>query len=203
MSSSDESSDSGSDLEEEFYDEILFDNGNNAFAFEPEYPENEIQERLRAYITERDNIENVENVSAEPVENWCRCENCVEMENVMERVCCQSSSDIIGDKMRYKTCITLTDGFRDVCLNNNVLEAAHGTWRNFTEEPIEISNKSFRFIAYRQYISWIFVWLGKDIRKVIPSCVVNTVRNTFPAHDNADVPYKETYSMYKVDCDRR
>ena len=92
------------------YEEILFDNGNNAFAFEPEYPENEIQERLRAYITERDNIENVENVTAEPVENWCRCKNCVEMENVMERVCCQSSSDIIGDKMRNKTYITLTQG---------------------------------------------------------------------------------------------
>ena len=153
-----ESSDSGSDLEEEFYDEILFDNGNNAVAFEPEYPENEIQERLRAYITERDNIENVENVTAEPVENWCRCENCFEMENVMERECCQSSSDIIGDKMRNKTCITLAD-------------------------------------IYRQYISWIFGWLGKDVRMMIPSCDVNTVRNTFPAHDNAYVPYKETYSM--------
>ena len=37
MSSSHEESDSDSDLEDEFYNNALFDNGSNAFAFEPEY----------------------------------------------------------------------------------------------------------------------------------------------------------------------
>ena len=97
-----------------------------------------------------------------------------------------------SEKLANKKCITLTDGFRDVCLNKNVLEAALGSWREMTEEPIEISNKSYRFIAYRQYISWVFGWLGKDVRKVIPSCAVDIIRKTFPAADNIYVPYKES-----------
>ena len=111
----------------------------------------------------------------------------------LRRLCFQSTSEeIIGGKIDNKKCISLTDAFHDVCLNKNVLEAALGTWREFTDEELGISNKSYRFIAYRQFISWIFGWIGKDARKVIPSCVVNKIRLEFPAVDNICIGYKDS-----------
>ena len=88
-------------------------------------------------------------------------------------------------------CITTTTAFQDVCLNTNVLEAALGTWHHLTDQQLQISNKSYRFIAYRQFISWIYGWLGKDVRKRIPSCVLNKIRQTFPAADDVYVPYSD------------
>ena len=114
------------------------------------------------------------------------------MENGFERVCCRGDAEqIIGNKFGEEQCISHTVAFRDVCLNINVLEAAIGTWRTFTDEPLQISNRSYRFIAYRQYISWIFGWLGKDIRKIIPSCVVQKIRQTFPAQDGVYIPFQD------------
>ena len=68
-------------------------------------------------------------------DGWCTCEQCVQMENAAERVCCQSIAGIIGRKFDSKKCITLTVAFQEVCLSRNVLEAAIGTWRHLTEQP--------------------------------------------------------------------
>ena len=192
MSFSDETSDDDFDVERE--NDFLDNKGCNAFAFEPEYPEHEIEEILTAYLRERVNDGGDEPLIIEQSdENWCTFENCVPMPNIPERLCCQSTSEeIIGDKIDNKKCISLTDDFHDVCLNENVLEAALGTWREFTDEELGISNKSYRFIAYRQYISWIFGWLWKDARKVIPSCVVNKIRLEFPAPDNIYIGYEDS-----------
>ena len=56
-------------------------------------------------------------VIADPGEDWRRCENCIQMRNTWERICCQASSEIIAEKVESHKCISLTDGFRDVCLN--------------------------------------------------------------------------------------
>ena len=113
------------------------------------------------------------------------------MEHALERSCCRSFSHVIGNKMGPEGCITTTTAFQDVCLNTNVLEAALGTWHHLTDQQLQISNKSYRFIAYRQFISWIYGWLGKDVRKRIPSCVLNKIRQTFPAADDVYVPYSD------------
>ena len=190
MSSSSDS-DSGSNSSDSngpfhFFNEI----GENGFAFEPEYSAEEVNERLRTLgdVDTDADLNTAENQKEEG--SWCICEQCVDMENSAERVCCQSIGDTIGRKFDCKKCISMTPAFQDVCLNRNVLEAALGTWHHLTEQPLEISNKSFRFISYRQFISWVYGYLGKDIRKVVPSCVVNKIRSIFPAPDNIYVPYK-------------
>ena len=182
----------------QYLEDISYENGKNAFVFEPEYPEHEIEERLRAYLLANEGSSRDEStkITAERHDCCCQCENCIEMTNIEERVCCQSSAEIIGDKVGNNKCISLTDGFRDVCLNKNVLEAALGSWHIITDENLDISNKSYRFIAYRQYISWIFGWLGKDVRKVIPACAVNKIRMNFPAPDGNYVPYKDIHSGF-------
>ncbi|KAL3842816.1 hypothetical protein ACJMK2_020800 [Sinanodonta woodiana] len=35
-------------------------------------------------------------------------------------------------------------------------------------------------ITYRQFVSWIWHHLGKGNRRILPSCVISKVRDTFP-----------------------
>ena len=37
-----------------------------------------------------------------------------------------------------------------------------------------------RHIAYRRFVRWIFGWLGKKNRKVVPACAVSKIRSQFP-----------------------
>ena len=53
-------------------------------------------------------------------------------ETEIERKCCKSSLEIIDRKFEDCECILDTDGFRDVCMNKNVLEAALGAWHHFS-----------------------------------------------------------------------
>ena len=137
------------------------------------------------------NQEDEEESASEDDGNGCTCENCVQTQNDFEQACCQDNSAMIGNKLGTEKRIARTSAFRDVCLNVNVLEAALGTWRTFTDNALNISNKSYRFIAYRQYISWVYGWQGKDVRRIIPACVVNTIRDTFPAQDGIYVPFAD------------
>ena len=61
------------------------------------------------------------------------------MENAAERVCCQSLAGIIGGKFGSEKYITSTVAFQEVCLSRNVLEAALGTWRHVTEQPLKLT----------------------------------------------------------------
>ena len=191
MSLSGSESESGSSISDvdDFSD--IFGETGNGFAYEPEYSAAEVEERLRERGEDMNSSDDDVAPNDSPGEDeWCTCEQCVQMENPAERVCCQSIAGIIGRKFDSQKCVALTVAFQEVCLSRNVLEAALGTWRHLTEQPLEISNKSYRFIAYRQFISWVYGWLGKDVRKVIPSCVVNTIRRTFPAPDDVYVPFR-------------
>ena len=43
--------------------------------------------------------------------------------------------------------------------------------------------RSYRLAAYREFIYWTHLKLGKGIRKVIPSCIV-AIRHEFPEANN-------------------
>ena len=74
------------------------------------------------------------------------------MESEIERKCCKRSPEIPDRKFEGDVCISETDGFREVCLLPNVLEAALGARHVFRGENSDLSNKSYRFIANKQYI---------------------------------------------------
>jgi len=71
----------------------------------------------------------------------------------------------------------------------NVLTSLHETRGDFVEN--RPSNKSYCFAAYKQFIWFVYKRLGRGNRRVIPSCVVWKIRETFPEEDGLYVPYTE------------
>ena len=57
--------------------------------------------------------------------------------------------------------------------------------------PIYCFFRSYRYAAYRQFIWWLYFRLGKGKRRVIPSCVIWTIRECFPESDGLYTLYNE------------
>ena len=71
----------------------------------------------------------------------------------------------------------------------NVLTGLHETRGDHLED--NLSNRSLRYAAYKQFIWWVFKHLGKGNRRVIPPCASWKMREHF-LEPNADyVNYSE------------
>ena len=65
-------------------------------------------------------------------------------------------------------------------------------WNNSLFLPFYPSNyRSYRYAAYRMFTYWTHGILGKGVRRVIPACVLKTIRQTFPADDGRYVGFKQ------------
>ena len=62
---------------------------------------------------------------------------------------------------------------------------------NIRGDKINIRNSSMRYAGYRQYSWWVHNHLWKGVRKVIPSCAIWAIRDTYPEHSGYYVPYQE------------
>ena len=109
--------------------------------------------------------------------DWCRCHQCRHMDNAVEHVCCNTIF-----------CTTTTD---DICLNRHVLSVCIINQSDFFADDPEFNPANYRKAAYRQYIMYQHGYLGRSVRKVIPSCVVWKVRDQYPAPDNIYLGFKE------------
>ena len=76
-------------------------------------------------------------------------------------------------------------------LDVNVLSIAIINRSDTFVEPVDYSKSSYRKAAYRQFILWRQGHLGRGNRKVVPSSVVWSVRNRFPAPDRMYLGFKE------------
>lgn len=92
-------------------------------------------------------------------------------------------------------CVTEHSSFHAVCLNRDVLWTAlvslHDRESAGLPDRQQVSNRSFRYAAYRQFTWWVHGHLGRKIRRVIPSCAVKKIRNAFPADSNVYTGYLE------------
>ena len=84
--------------------------------------------------------------------------------------------------------ITDNPGFRTVCLDRWVLQAA---WLDYKQQYGSRAyegpeHKENRHIAYRHLVRWCWGVLGKEIRVVLPSCAVSCIRAHFPPPGNED-----------------
>lgn len=110
------------------------------------------------------------------------------MDREVECLCChevnkiRQKNQIVSEEENLTiNCITDNPGFKAVCLNRWVLEAA---WFQFQQQYGSDNNipqhKRNRHIAYRQLVRWCWGVLGKEIRVVLPSCAVMCIRAHFP-----------------------
>ena len=112
--------------------------------------------------------------------NWCACGHCRAMETEIENFCCRDTNVAPDNYFEGHKHITESEGFKMVCLSKPVLDTALSVFNHFRGDSIEnIDNKSHRFAGYKQYIFWVYNYLGKGVRKVIPSCAVWKIRNEF------------------------
>ena len=90
-------------------------------------------------------------------------------------------------------CITKTQEYNTLCLNkvvlHNVLVGLHRLRGDHLEQTV--TNRSFCFASYRQFTWWVHQNLGKNNRRVIPSCAIWKIREKFPESDGTYIRYKE------------
>lgn len=117
---------------------------------------------------------------------WCDCQNCKKETREIDCLCCQ---EVAALNLKFDNssiaCILDSQEFSTLCLNEyvlkNVLTGLHVSRGDYLEN--ECTNRSLRYAAYKQFIWWIFKSLGKGNRRVIPSCVIWKIRDTFPECD--------------------
>ncbi|XP_057675034.1 uncharacterized protein LOC130905535 [Corythoichthys intestinalis] len=111
---------------------------------------------------------------------WCSCECCAVMPTVGECVCC-GEQERVREKMEGAgvQCITQHPGFQPVCLNVDVLQTAYYAYRQNYED--QSGNNWKRYTAYRQFVRWVYEFLGRRIRVPLPACVVAQIRTSFPS----------------------
>nr|XP_037270088.1 uncharacterized protein LOC119161622 [Rhipicephalus microplus] len=106
------------------------------------------------------------------------------MGNELESVCCREVSEVAAHVPEGAKCITSHPSFEPVCLNIYALQQLPKV-KNLvfiyvkTNKALHV--QQYRYTAYRQFVRWIWVWLGRRNRKVLPSCVVKEIRNAFPS----------------------
>ena len=93
--------------------------------------------------------------------------------------------------MGENACITLHDDFSVVCLNRAVLETTLSMLNNLRGDNISYANDALRYAAYRQFTWWIHNLLGRGVRRVIPSCAIWAIRETFPQEGGMYQPFQE------------
>ncbi|XP_033099836.1 P2X purinoceptor 7-like [Anneissia japonica] len=114
--------------------------------------------------------------------DWCQCENCIIMPSRIESVCCLENVDICRKMDDVNTCIVLKDNYKKLCLDKEVLEVLMSSIKEVVGEDLRepISNRLYRYTAYRSFTWWIYGKLGRKVRRVIPACVVTCIRSHFP-----------------------
>lgn len=125
---------------------------------------------------------------------WCKCQKCKEEMREIDCLCCQEVA-ALNSKFDAENmcCILESREFETLCLNEsvlkNVLTGLHVSRGDYLEDVC--TNRSLRYASYKQFIWWIFKSLGKGNRRVIPSCVIWKIRNTYPESDGQYTLYSD------------
>ena len=134
-----------------------------------------------------DFVEDLVNVIEHPDEQpvrpnsqpWCKCGTCAPMENEEHNKCCNR-----------KTCVTSYQMFRKLCLDRDVLQLNITARADLRADDLNFNTNSFRKAAYRQFALWKYGRLGRDNRRILPSCVVTVIRNAYPSPDGIYMGFK-------------
>lgn len=114
------------------------------------------------------------------------------MPTAKENKCCRHTNVVDGKIEELDLeCITEHEGFIVNCLNHYVLETSYYEYiqDNGRLEEGQFIHELYRYLAYRRFVRWIYHRLGKKNRRILPSCVVNKIRQTFPSQNYCGFKY--------------
>ena len=95
------------------------------------------------------------------------------MATYTESLCCQDTNEVPEELNEGQKCITKPSRFKIVCMEEPVLHASLSALNYLPGDSMgNLDNSSYRFAGYKQYTFWVHNYLGKGVRKVIPSCAV-------------------------------
>ena len=107
---------------------------------------------------------------------WCQCGECKHMAVwlLIQKAC------VVRTLMKFlqkfsagQKCITKPSRFKIVCMEKPVLYASLSALNYLRGDSMEtLDYSSYKFAGYKQYTFWVHNYLGKGVRKVIPSCAV-------------------------------
>ncbi len=122
--------------------------------------------------SDQQNIADNEQSESSNYISWCVCGQCKEMYKKEDRVCCKNNLK------NHKHPL-----FKNHVLIEHNLEPAMQSNADFLAYRFDPSNNAcWRYTAYRQYIILVWGKLGRQNRRVIPSCVVWRIRNASQIH---------------------
>jgi hypothetical protein len=167
----------------------------NAYKYEPEYTDEEVAENRRR--REEARLKTAHMVGRSGQTHWCKCLHCKAMPTDIESVCCTEDKDIqlkandcgcIVNHSTFINHIVSQDGLK--ILRHIILQNSTNNLKR-RELKKTLTNKSYRYLAYRQFVYWVNSWknLGKGVRIVIPSCAVNKIRECYPEDSNIYVGF--------------
>ena len=132
---------------------------------------------LKAIICERDQ-ESDGNITSDL--HWCICGCCRHMPLEVEKVCCRQRAHVAREEF-----------FQSAVLDMSVLSIAIVNRSEVFADDPEYTPSSYQKAAYCQWILWQHGSLGRANRRVVPSCVVWTVRDRYPSPDSLYLGFKE------------
>lgn len=137
--------------------------------------------------------------------NWCTCGNCKDMLSDIECLCCNELPNLEKIREQEGKCITLHHSFSKLILDKEILNITRHNLILKTKSYINKKklgkhypeNKTWRFICYKQYTSWVNSWIamGKGNRVVLPSCVVSKIRKEYPEPNGIYVGFKNSKNL--------
>lgn len=166
------------------------------YQFQPKYSKDELSEREKVEKDRQSRLQSRENNK-----NWCTCGGCQVMPTPEENLCCREQSlvKVLIDNCYDISCITEHPKFERTILDQHSLNILRYTLsmreKNVTERKKYDNdcNRLWRHLAYRQFCLWINSWnsMRKYQRLVLPSCVVNTIRDLYPEDNGLYVGFHE------------
>ncbi|XP_022181887.1 P2X purinoceptor 7-like [Myzus persicae] len=84
-----------------------------------------------------------------------------------------------------------------VCMQSDIECLCCNELPNLEKIREQEENKTWRFICYKQYTSWVNSWIamGKGNRVVLPSCVVRKIREEYPEQNGIYVGFKNSKKL--------
>ncbi|KAK7087324.1 hypothetical protein V1264_005399 [Littorina saxatilis] len=129
---------------------------------------------------------------------WCQCGHCVvwEGQKRREKMCCRSYPEVERKLAVGQTCITSHEGVQDNCFSRYTIESVvillkqslKKRWKEEFENKAE-PHRTYRHVAYCNFVRWIWHTTGRKNRKILPACLVAAIRDRFPSQSYTGFKY--------------